>query len=122
LRKPPFDLYENFVLERKYGFSTITWRIWITDLIKSMIISAILMTIIISAFMSFINYLPTSWWFWAWVFFTLFEIVMPWLYPVLIAPFFNKHEPIKNEQLKEKITALFQRNPVIIAFVGFSPA
>ena len=105
----PFDLYENFVLEKKYGFSTITWRIWITDLIKSMIISAILMIIIISAFMSFINYLPTSWWFWAWIFFTLFEIVMLWLYPVLIAPLFNKYEPIKNEQLKEKITALMDK-------------
>ena len=105
----PFDLYENFVLERKYGFSTITWRIWVTDLIKSMIISTILMIIIIGAFMSFINYLPTSWWFWAWIFFTLFEIVMLWLYPVLIAPLFNKYEPIKNEQLKEKITALMDK-------------
>ena len=105
----PFDLYDNFVLEKKYGFSTITWRIWITDLIKSLIISAILMTIMVSAFMSFINYLPTSWWFWAWVFFTLFEIVMLWLYPVLIAPLFNKYEPIKNEQLKEKITALMDK-------------
>jgi len=105
----PFDLYDNFVLEKKYGFSTITWYIWITDLIKSMIISAILMTIIISAFMSFINYLPTSWWFWTWIFFTLFEIVMLWLYPVLIAPLFNKYEPIKDEQLKEKINVLMDK-------------
>jgi STE24 endopeptidase len=105
----PFDLYDNFVLEKKYGFSTITWRIWITDLIKSLIISAILMTIIVSAFMSFINYLPTSWWFWAWVFFTLLEIVLLWLYPVLIAPLFNKYEPIKDELLQEKINALMEK-------------
>ena len=105
----PFDLYDNFVLEKKYGFSTITWRIWITDLIKSLIISAILMTIMVSAFMSFINYLPTSWWFWAWVFFTLLEIVLLWLYPVLIAPLFNKYEPIKDEQLKEKINGLMEK-------------
>jgi STE24 endopeptidase len=105
----PFDLYDNFVLEKKYGFSTITWRIWITDLIKSLIISAILMIIMVSAFMSFINYLPTSWWFWAWIFFTLLEIVLLWLYPVLIAPLFNKYEPIKDEQLKEKITALMNK-------------
>ena len=105
----PFDLYDNFVLEKKYGFSTITWRIWITDLIKSLIISAILMTIMVSAFMSFINYLPTSWWFWAWIFFTLLEIVLLWLYPVLIAPLFNKYEPIKDELLKEKINALMEK-------------
>ncbi|MGD0022833.1 MAG: M48 family metallopeptidase [Smithellaceae bacterium] len=105
----PFDLYDNFVLEKKYEFSTITWHIWITDLIKTLIISTILMTIMISAFMSFINYLPTSWWFWAWLFFTLLEIILLWLYPVLIAPLFNKYESIKDEQLKEKINALMEK-------------
>ena len=105
----PFDLYHTFILEKKYGFSTITWRIWVADLIKSVIISAILMTIMVSAFMSFINYLPTSWWFWAWVFFTSFEIVLLWIYPVVIAPLFNKYEPIKDESLKEKITTLMAK-------------
>jgi STE24 endopeptidase len=105
----PFELYGTFVLEKKYGFSTITWRLWITDLIKSLILSAILMTIMISAFMAFIHYLPASWWFWAWVFFTLFEITLLWLYPVLIAPLFNKFEPIKDDVLREKINALMDK-------------
>ena len=105
----PFDLYDTFVLEKKYGFSTITWRLWITDLIKSLILSAIIMTIMISAFMAFIYYLPACWWFWAWVFFTLFEIILLWLYPVLIAPLFNKFEPIKDEALREKINALMDK-------------
>lgn len=105
----PFDLYDTFVLEKKYGFSTITWKLWIADLIKSVLISAILMTIMVSAFMSFIHYLPTSWWFWTWVFFTLFEIIILWLYPVLIAPLFNKFEPIRDEALREKINALMDK-------------
>jgi STE24 endopeptidase len=105
----PFELYDTFVLEKKYGFSTITWRLWVTDLIKSLILSATIMTIMISAFMAFIYYLPASWWFWAWVFFTLFEIILLWLYPVLIAPLFNKFEPIKDEELREKINALMDK-------------
>ena len=105
----PFELYDTFVLEKKYGFSTITWRLWITDLIKSLILSAIIMTIMISSFMAFIYYLPASWWFWAWLFFTLFEIILLWLYPVLIAPLFNKFEPIKDEELREKINALMDK-------------
>jgi STE24 endopeptidase len=105
----PFTLYDTFVLEKKYGFSTITWKIWITDLVKSLIVSIILMGIMISAFMAFVSYLPKSWWFWAWVFFTLFEIALLWLYPVLIAPLFNKYEPIKDELLKEKITTLLDK-------------
>jgi STE24 endopeptidase len=105
----PFSLYDTFVLEKKYGFSTITWKIWIADLVKSLIISAILMGIMISAFMAFVSYLPQSWWFWAWVFFTSFEIILLWFYPVLIAPLFNKYEPIKDESLKEKIIILLDK-------------
>ena len=105
----PFDIYHTFVLEKKYGFSTITWKLWLTDLIKSVILSAVLMGILLSAFMAFILYLPKSWWFWAWIFFTAFEILLMWLYPVVIAPLFNKYEPIKDEVLKEKITTLLTK-------------
>jgi STE24 endopeptidase len=105
----PFDLYHTFVLEKKYGFSTITWKLWLTDLIKSVMISAVLMGLMLSAFMTFILYLPKSWWFWAWIFFTAFEILLLWLYPVVIAPLFNKYEPIKDDVLKEKITSLMAK-------------
>lgn len=105
----PFDLYDTFVLEKKYGFSTITWRIWLADLFKSVIVSAILFSVVVCALMAFILYLPNSWWCWGWVFFTLFQIMMLWLYPVLIAPLFNKYEPIKDEELRNKIIALMEK-------------
>lgn len=105
----PFDLYHTFVLEKKYGFSTITWKLWLTDLVKSVIISAVLMGVLLSAFMAFILYLPKSWWFWAWVFFTAFEILLMWLFPVVIAPLFNKYEPVKDEELKKKIELLLAK-------------
>jgi STE24 endopeptidase len=105
----PFNIYHTFVLEKKYGFSTITWKLWLTDLVKSVMISAVLIGILLSAFMAFILYLPNSWWFWAWIFFTSFEILLLWLYPVVIAPLFNKYEPIKDEELKEKITSLLAK-------------
>ena len=105
----PFDLYHTFVLERKYGFSTITWKLWLADLFKSLLISAIMMAIIVSVLIAFITYLPKSWWFWGWAFFTLFQLVMLWFYPVLIAPLFNKFEPIQHESLKGKIMALLSK-------------
>ncbi len=105
----PFDLYSTFVLEKKYGFSTITWRLWFTDLAKSLVLSIILLSILISAFMAFIVYLPNSWWFWAWVFFTAFQILMLWIYPVVIAPLFNKYEPITDEALTGQISSLMAK-------------
>jgi STE24 endopeptidase len=105
----PFDIYHTFVLEKKYGFSTITWKLWLADLFKSVLISAILMTIIVSALMSFVLYLPQSWWFWGWMFFTLFQLTLLWLYPVLIAPLFNKFEPVRDAELRGKILALLAK-------------
>lgn len=105
----PFDLYHTFVLERRYGFSTITWKLWLADFCKSLVISAILMAVIVSALMAFITYLPGSWWFWGWVFFTLFQTILLWLYPVVIAPLFNKFEPIADEALAGKITVLLDK-------------
>jgi STE24 endopeptidase len=105
----PFELYHTFVLEKKYGFSTTTWRLWLTDLVKSLVITSILLGILISALMAFILYLPASWWFWAWLFFTLFEILLLWIYPVVIAPLFNKYEPVRDEALREQIIALLAK-------------
>ncbi len=105
----PFNIYSTFVLEKKYGFSTITWKLWLADFFKSLILSVILMGILISAFMAFIFYLPESWWFWAWIFFTLFEMLLLWIYPVVIAPLFNKYEPIADESLKEQIQSLMAK-------------
>jgi STE24 endopeptidase len=102
----PFSLYGAFVIEKKYGFSTITLKLWITDLIKSLLISAIMMGILLGAFLSLIHYAATTWWLWVWLFFSAFQLLMVWLYPVLIAPLFNKFEPVKDEPLKEAIVNL----------------
>ena len=79
------------------------------DLVKSFLISAILMGIMISALMAFIAYLPQSWWFWGWMFFAAFQIVLLWLYPVVIAPLFNRFEPVRDEVLRGKIMALLHQ-------------
>ncbi len=105
----PFSLYSTFVIEKKYGFSTITLKLWLADLIKSLLISAILMGILLGAMLALIRYAEYSWWFWVWLVFSGFQFLMVWLYPVLIAPLFNKYEPVQDEALKESIIALMTK-------------
>ena len=105
----PFSMYSTFVVEKKYGFSTMTVRLWITDFLKSLIISAVLMGILLGAMLALIKHAEHSWWLWVWVFFSLFQLLMIWLYPVLIAPLFNKFEPIRDEVLKEAIISLMAK-------------
>jgi STE24 endopeptidase len=105
----PFSLYSTFVIEKKYGFSTITVRLWITDLVKGLLITAMLAGILLGAMLALVYYAEYTWWLWAWLFFSAFQMLIVWLYPVLIAPLFNKFEPIDNEALKDAIIALMAK-------------
>ncbi len=105
----PFGLYSTFVIEDRYGFNTRTLRLWFADWIKSMAISAILSGILLWVLLALLSYLKNTWWLWAWAMIGVFELIMLWLYPVLIAPLFNKFEPISNEALKDRIVSLMEK-------------
>jgi len=102
----PFDLYGTFVIEDRYGFNTRTIKLWIIDWIKGIAISFILGGIVIFFLLTLVFYFKNAWWFFAWIVISVFELLIMWLYPVLIAPLFNKFEPITNMELQNKIAIL----------------
>lgn len=104
----PFSLYSTFVIEKKYGFSTITFRMWLTDLLKGAAVSIVLMGGLLAVFLWLLDSTPL-WWFWAWLVFCGFQLLMLWLYPVVIAPLFNKFEPVADEDLKQGIIGMMER-------------
>lgn len=108
LMELPFSAYSTFVIEKKYGFSTITVRLWLADILKGALVSIALLGILLSILLTVIKYVP-YWWLWAWAAFSLFQLLMLWLYPVLIAPLFNKYEPVSDEQLSNSIISLMRK-------------
>jgi STE24 endopeptidase len=46
------------------------------------------------------------WWFWAWLVFFLFQMLVLFVYPTLLAPLFNKFSPLPPGPLREKIERL----------------
>lgn len=109
LLRIPFGLYDTFVIENRYGFNTMTLKIWILDLIKSMAISAILGGLLLWLLLSLIIHGGKAWWIWAWMLVGGFELLMLWLFPVVIAPLFNKFEPIEDKTLEDHIKTLMER-------------
>lgn len=105
----PFSLYGTFGIEKKYGFSTITPGLWIADFLKGLLISAALLGFLLAALLALIVYARSAWWFWAWLFFALFQLLILWLYPIVIAPLFNKYEPIQDEDLRDRIVSLMEK-------------
>jgi len=105
----PFDLYGTFVIEDRYGFNTRTMRLWFSDWVKDLAISCILGGLVLSFLLALVYYFENSWWLLAWIAISVFELLIMWLYPVLIAPLFNKFEPITNEDLEAKIRSLMEK-------------
>jgi len=102
----PFSLYSTFKIENKYGFNTMTVKLWISDFIKSLIISTIMMSLVIFAGLWLIKWSPDYWWFLVWSFLFVFSIFIMYISPYVIEPLFNKFTPIEDESLKERIFSL----------------
>jgi STE24 endopeptidase len=105
----PFSLYSTFRIENKYGFNTMTFKLWITDTIKSLLISTILMSVIIAVGLFIIQKSPGLWWLWVWCFFLVFGIFMMYISPYLIEPLFHKFTPIEDIELEGDIRALMEK-------------
>lgn len=105
----PFDYYHTFRIEERFGFNTNTLRIWIIDHIKSMIITVIIFSILLSILLLMIKHSGNAWWIWAWLFFISFQLLMTVIYPALIAPLFNRFEPVKEKELETAIRELAEK-------------
>lgn len=105
----PFSLYRNFKIENRYGFNTMTKRLWLTDLLKSIAISSILSAVVVLSALAIIQASPAWWWLWVWTFFLAFGIFVMYISPFVIEPLFFKFEPLKAEGLEEKVRILMER-------------
>ena len=110
----PFDYYHSFVIEERYGFNTKTVRIWLSDLVKALLLTAILGSILLSLLLLMMMYTGETWWIWAWAIFFSFQLLMTVLYPTFIAPLFNKFTPLEESVLVGKIEELAEREGINI--------
>ena len=105
----PFTLYQTFVVEERFGFNKMTPKLWLVDLLKSSVIG-VLIGLPIAAFILWLMGAAGSlWWLYAWTFWMGFNLLLLVIYPTLIAPLFNKFQPLEDETLKARVSALMQR-------------
>lgn len=102
----PLSIYKIFNIDEKFGFNRMTFKIFITDLIKQSILSLVIGIPILLISLWIISNLGNLWWLWLWIFISFFNFLMLTLYPLYIAPFFNKFAPLEDEKLKIKIEKL----------------
>ncbi len=111
----PFSVYQTFKIEKKFGFNTMTAKLWLTDFVKSLLVSTVLLSLITAAGLWLIEKSPLHWWLWVWLFFLIFSIFMMYISPYVIEPLFNKFRPVEDENLKAGIQELTEKVGVKIS-------
>ncbi|WP_281950966.1 M48 family metallopeptidase [Nitrosophilus kaiyonis] len=105
----PFDYYQKFVLDEKFGFNKSTLALFIKDQIKGILLFLIFGSLIIAA-VSYIILNFQNWWIWGFLFVFGIIILINAIYPTLIAPIFNKFKPLEDKELEKDIHSLLNRS------------
>ncbi|HBG46571.1 MAG TPA: peptidase M48 [Deltaproteobacteria bacterium] len=105
----PWGLYRTFRIEKKYGFSQMTSRLWIADLAKALAISTAMTALLVSAGLWIVKASPGLWWFWVWCLFLGATVFMMYISPYVIEPLFNRFEEVDDPGLEEGIRSVMEK-------------
>jgi STE24 endopeptidase len=105
----PFSWYRTFVLEERFGFNRTTWAVWLGDMAKGIAVAAVLGIPLLLAVLWLKQHAGAGWWVYAWVLWTVFQLLMLVLFPTFIAPLFNKFSPLPAGDKRERIEGLLAR-------------
>jgi STE24 endopeptidase len=105
----PFDLWRTFRLEQRFGFNRMTWGLWLRDLLMGSLLGALIGLPLAALMLWLMAAAGSLWWLWAFGVLAGFTLLMQVLYPTVIAPLFNKFQPLADEALAERVRALMQR-------------
>ncbi|WP_077000613.1 M48 family metallopeptidase [Variovorax sp. KK3] len=105
----PFTLWQTFRLEERFGFNKMTWRLWLADSVKALLLGGAIGLPIAALILWLMGAAGSLWWLWAWGAWVGFNLLLMLVYPTFIAPIFNKFKPLDDDTLKARVSALMQR-------------
>ncbi len=103
LLSTPFDLWDTFKIEEKYGFNKTTPRTFVFDKLKGWLLMIIIGGGILLLITWLYNVTGRYFWLMAWGAITLFSLIMNMFYSNLIVPLFNKQTPLEEGELRDAI-------------------
>ncbi len=104
----PFQIYDTFVIEERFGFNKTTPKTFVVDQIKGFLLAALLGVPLLALVLWIFGTVANAW-LWAWLAFTAFQLLMTYLAPTFILPLFNKFEPMEDGELKSRIQKMAKK-------------
>jgi len=105
----PSDLYRTFVIEQRFGFNKSTPGLFFADLLKSLLVGALLLLPLAALIIWLIREVGDYWWVVGWAVTVAYGIFVQFIAPTVIAPLFNKFSPMEDPELKARVERLLER-------------
>jgi STE24 endopeptidase len=105
----PFEIWDTFRIEQRFGFNRTTWKLYLADTLKGLVVGAVIGLPLAAVVLWLMASAGVWWWLWAWGVWVGFQLLMLLIYPTVIAPIFNKFEPLTDTSLADRVKALMVR-------------
>ncbi len=105
----PFEYIQTFNIDEKFGFNKMSRSMFFSDLVKHTIVGLLLGGPILFAALWLMQGAGDWWWLYLWLIWSAFNLFMLAVYPIWIAPLFNKFTPMQDQSLKARIEALLRK-------------
>jgi len=105
----PLAIYRVFVIEQRFGFNRITPRLFVSDLVKQVLVALALGVPLILAVLWLMEKMGEHWWAYVWVLWNAFLLAVNMIAPTLILPLFNKLTPYTEGEVPARVRALLER-------------
>jgi len=105
----PFGAYRTFHVETRFGFNRTRPAVFMADLVRKIILLMVIGGPIMAAALWLVQVSGAGWWIGVWAFWVLISLLMVWIYPLWIAPLFNRFNPLASKTLRRRIDALLRR-------------
>lgn len=105
----PFELYDTFVIEEKFGFNKTTIGTFVADKLKGLLLALLLGAPILALVLFLFDRFAANAWIYGWIAVSAFSLLMAYLAPTYIMPLFNKFKPLEDGELKSAIQEMSEK-------------
>lgn len=113
----PFAAYRTFGIEARFGYNRATPGLFLVDLLRGAILSAVLGGLLAAAILLLMGKAGALWWVYAGAVWVAFSLGLTWVGPRWIAPLFNNFRPLEDGELRRRIGDLLGRCGLTVAAV-----
>jgi STE24 endopeptidase len=110
----PGDAWVELVHDKRWDLSTQTTKVFVSDQVKGLVLGLVVNTVLFLPLLAIIRS-TDLWWLWGWLVVLVFSIGFGFLYPIVIAPIFNKFTRLEDGDVADRVDSVAEQAGVTIS-------